>query len=218
MNLSTANLCLEYHDGKANRTIFKDVNLSVNATEVTVLLGPSGCGKSSLIYLLSALRKPSGGTVSLDETNITYNRNADQIRYENFGFVFQQHFLIPYLSVLENVCIARKDKNLEEYALELLDRLRIIELAAKKPYQLSGGERQRVAIARALVKNPKIIIADEPTASLDKDNAKAIYGLLKECAKGKILLIATHDTSLFDGNERILKIENYNVKETKERK
>ena len=218
MNLSTANLCLEYHDGKANRTIFKDVNLSVNATEVTVLLGPSGCGKSSLIYLLSALRKPSGGTVSLDETNITYNRNADQIRYENFGFVFQQHFLIPYLSVLENVCIARKDKNLEGYALELLDRLRIIELAAKKPYQLSGGERQRVAIARALVKNPKIIIADEPTASLDKDNAKAIYGLLKECAKGKILLIATHDTSLFDGNERILKIENYNVKETKERK
>ncbi|HHU74584.1 MAG TPA: ABC transporter ATP-binding protein [Clostridiales bacterium] len=211
MILEAKGLTLEYPDGLSKRKVLDNINLSVKPKETVVLCGPSGSGKSSLIYLLSTLKRPSAGTVAFDNMVISNNKNADFIRLQNFGFVFQQHFLIPYLSVLENICIMRKDRKKISDAYHLMEDLRIETLANKKPHQISGGERQRVAIARALMNNPKVVFADEPTASLDKENANKIYSLLKNRTSDAILIIATHDMSLLEGDERIIKVENSKI-------
>ena len=208
MTLKAENLTLKYKDGEGFRTILDNTSLSLRKSQANIFIGPSGSGKSSLIYLLSSLRSPDSGKVYFNDTLITNNKTAEQIRYEHFGFIFQQHFLIPYLTVLENICLARKDRDLKEAALGLLDEMNIKQLSNKKPYQISGGERQRVAIARALVKKPSIIFADEPTAALDRDNAVLIYNLLKKSSKDCVVIIATHDISLLNGDERVFKIEN----------
>ena len=140
--------------------------------------------------------------------DLTTTRDTAKVRYDHFGFVFQQHFLVPYLTVRENVCLARKDKNLKEEASRILTALDIEKISDKCSYEISGGERQRVAIARALVKNPDVIFADEPTASLDKENAHNVFSLLKEKTKDRILVLSTHDTSLLEGDERVIRIEN----------
>ena len=213
MKLVAKNLGLEYSDGSSVRKVLNNINLEIKEKECAVLIGPSGSGKSSLMYLLSALRKPTTGSVFLNDVDISKAKNIDQIRYENFGFIFQQHFLIPYLSVIENICKAKKDDNIKvkENAYELLDSLGIKKLANKLPYQLSGGERQRVAIARALIKNPVVIFADEPTASLDKENALQIYSLLIKHSSNSILVMTTHDISLLGGTERVIDVENLNI-------
>ena len=211
MKLTTENLCLEYQDGVKTRQVLDNINLEITADESVVLVGPSGSGKSSLLYVLSTLRKPTKGRVFLNEQEISNAKNAENIRHDYFGFVFQQNFLIPYLTVLENVCKASKSSNLTGCAYELLEKLDIKHFAKKFPHELSGGEKQRVSIARALVTNPDVVFADEPTASLDKDNANQTYSLLKKVTKTKILVMATHDTTLLDGTERVLKIENQSV-------
>jgi ABC-type antimicrobial peptide transport system, ATPase component len=204
---------LSYLDGLKKRKILSDVCLSIDESETAVIFGPSGAGKSSLLYLLSGLRKPNSGKVIFDDIDITAIEDTDKIRYENFGFVFQQHFLIPYLTVFENVCLAKKDKNIKLDAQDILKELGLESFLHKLPYELSGGERQRVAIARALVKKPKIIFADEPTASLDKETAIQVFDLLKNFSKSCTLIAATHDTSLLSGNERIFSICNGSVTE-----
>jgi len=206
VDLTAHNLTLTYRDGDTSRTIIDDVSVGFDDSRASVLLGPSGSGKTSLLLLLSSLRRPTSGTVTFNGRPITETKTAESIRYEHFGFVFQQHFLIPYLSVLENVCMARRDRDLRRPALEILEWLGIRELATHKPYQLSGGERQRVAIARALVKRPSVIFADEPTASLDRDNAVNIYSVLRSFSHGCILIVATHDPSLLAGDEQVLTI------------
>lgn len=211
MVLEAKGLTLEYPDGMNTRKVLDTINLSINSRETVVLYGPSGSGKSSLIYLLSTLKRPTEGSVTFDDMIISNNKNSDLIRYNNFGFVFQQHFLIPYLSVLENICITRKDSEQKIDAYHLLEDLGISTLAHKKPHQISGGERQRVAIARALMNKPKVVFADEPTASLDKENASKIYSLLKNRSSDAILIMATHDTSLLEGDERIIKVENSQI-------
>jgi len=214
MELVAKKITLKYKDGESSRVILDNISLSFKRSRSNIIIGPSGSGKSSLIYLLSSLRNPSSGEVFFNDTQITNRKNSDQIRYEHFGFVFQQHFLIPYLSVFENICLARKDKDLKNEATRLLDELGIGNLSHKKPHQISGGERQRVAIARALVKKPAIIFADEPTASLDKNNAIKIFKLLKDAARTCIVIVATHDTSLLGGDERILRIDNTKIIES----
>lgn len=160
---------------------------------------------------LAHLRQPTKGKVYWNGQELTGMKHNERIRYEHFGFVFQQHFLIPYLTVMENVCIANNDRNLKESAREILEQLGIASLTQKQPFELSGGERQRVAIARALVKHPDVIFADEPTASLDKENAIKIFSLLKDASKKCIVIMATHDTSLLNGDERVLVLENARI-------
>jgi putative ABC transport system ATP-binding protein len=213
--ITTENLKLVYPDGTKEKVIFENLNLSIKKGDRVVLVGPSGSGKSSLIYLLSLLRIPTGGKVLFDGTACQTTSERLDKRYKEFGFIFQQHFLIGYLTVLENVILAVKNTNANTKlrALEVLGNLGMKEHIYKKPCQLSGGERQRVAIARALIKNPRVIFADEPTASLDHETGMSVMHMLKKATEGKILIFATHDTSLLDGSERMLHISNGIIEE-----
>ena len=210
MILRTKKIGLDYLDGKSRRTVLNDINLEFDNGEKVIIAGPSGSGKSSLVYLLSTLRKPTSGSVFYKGEDITNSPDQERIRLQDFGFIFQQHFLISYLNILENVCIANNKKDIKVEAMEILEKLGLGELMFKKPYQISGGERQRAAIARALVKKPSIIFADEPTASLDRKNALQVYQTLKEYSKGKLLIMTTHDMSLLSGDERVIYLEKLN--------
>ena len=182
--LGVKNIDLEYIDGRTKRTIFSDVQ----SGEFVSLLGPSGSGKSSLLYIVSLLKTPTAGEIYLDDVLISGAKNKNEIRYENFGFVFQHHFLIPHLTVLENVCTASYDR-------------------------LSGGERQRVAIARAVVKKPRILFADEPTASLDHHTAQEIMKIFSELQENTTIVCATHDYGILPQTARILRIKDGKVVE-----
>lgn len=211
----TENLKLVYPDGIKTKTIFEGLNLTINDGDRVALIGPSGSGKSSLIYLLSLLKMPTAGKIYFDGKTCENTADRINMRYDSFGFIFQQHFLLGYLTVLENVAIAVKNADSKVYdrAREILSSLGLGEHTHKKPYQLSGGERQRVAIARALIKNPSVIFADEPTASLDHDTGAAVMDMLKKAAAGKILITATHDIGLLDGGERVLRVANGSINE-----
>lgn len=211
MKLTAEKISMEYKDGERTKKIIDSVDLSFERPGVNVLVGPSGSGKSTLLYMLAALRRPTGGTIHFNGRCIETDRIAERTRAEEFGFIFQRHFLIPYLTVMENVRMGTECKTADRDIKELLDRLAIADLADKKPFQMSGGQCQRAAIARALIKRPSVIFADEPTASLDRTNADNIYSLLRECADRSIVIIATHDTSLLAGDEDIYRIENCKV-------
>lgn len=208
--LSCKDLCLEYSDGDSKKVVFNDLDLTINKGENVVLVGPSGSGKSSLIYILSTLRKPTSGKIFLNDLDLTSLKNKDiaDIRKKHFSFVFQMHFLLPYLTTVENVLVAKNDysKESRKEAEELLEMLGLKNHIDKKIHQMSGGERQRVAIARALITNPDVIFADEPTASLDHNTAKEVLNLLKNHKKDCTLIMATHDTSILSGDEKILKV------------
>jgi putative ABC transport system ATP-binding protein len=211
-------LSLNYKDGDKVNHVLTEVDVKIEKGENVVLLGPSGSGKSSLIYLLSGLRKPTGGTISYEGRNLENlnNKELARIRRKKFGFVFQMHFLIPYLKVIENVMTGAPafNKEYSEKAEKVLEELGIAQFKNKRIYQLSGGERQRVAIARSIVSEPDIIFADEPTASLDHDNAVEIIKMLKEYKENSSLIMATHDTSILKGDERILRIQNHKIVES----
>lgn len=216
--LQAKNISLSYKDGDTINHVLKDVDLHINKGENVVLLGPSGSGKSSLIYLLSSLRKATSGTIMYEGQNLeNLNENKlSEIRRQNFGFVFQMHFLIPYLNVLENVMtgapnFSNKYKQKAEFVME---ELGILKYKEKRIYKLSGGERQRVAIARALVSEPDIIFADEPTASLDHENAVEIIQMLKAYKENSSLVMATHDTTILKGDERIIRVDHHRLVES----
>ena len=203
------NLFLEYPDGESKKIVLNDINLTIQKGENVILVGPSGSGKSSLIYLLSCLRKPTSGEIFLDELNLSSKKDDSMadIRKKRFSFIFQMHFLLPYLTTMENILVAGNNyTNADKIkAKELLAQLGLEKHEHKKIHQMSGGERQRVAIARALFTEPDIIFADEPTASLDHHTAVDVLRLLKHHKKDTTLIMATHDTSILNGDERILK-------------
>lgn len=211
--LEAKNVSLIYPDGDKQKTVLDNVSLKINDGESVVLVGPSGSGKSSMIYLLSALKKPSSGEIIFDNNNISEKKDTSTERYDSFGFIFQQHFLIPYLSVLENVLIAIKDGDTLEKSKEILKKLGLEEHLNKKPHQLSGGQRQRVAIARALVKKPRVLFADEPTASLDHATAVEVMTLIREMKDTTTLIMATHDTSLLEETDRVILVNNQKLEE-----
>lgn len=211
MELSTENLTMKYLDGESERIILEDISLKFKTKTNNIFVGPSGSGKSTLLYLLSTLRTPSEGVVKLDNNIISGSKSAEKIRYEKFGFIFQQAFLLPYLNAKENICMAQKNLNLSAQADEWLEKFKLTHLAYKLPYQMSGGERQRVAIIRALIKKPSVVFADEPTAALDHDNAKLVFNILKQEMSESILIATTHDLSLLDGSEQIYRIEDKKV-------
>lgn len=188
-----------------------DVTLTLPDTGLIGIIGPSGSGKSSLMYCLSTLKEATGGEIIYNGKNYKglTRGELEKLRREQFGFVFQHHFLVGYMSVLDNVMVAAKENTAEvkQRAQELLQELRIkpTELK-KKPKQLSGGQRQRCAIARALINEPKVLFADEPTASLDHENAFRVMHYLKEYAKNHLVLVITHDYSILEGADRVIEI------------
>jgi lipoprotein-releasing system ATP-binding protein len=187
-------------------TLVRDVNLAIMPREFIAITGPSGSGKSSLLYLLGLLDLPTEGDVLIDgrsTASMTEEERAE-MRLARLGFVFQFHFLLPEFSITENVALPmRALKRLSPRAIiarseQLLDSLGLGEHLRKTPDQLSGGQRQRVAVARALANDPPVILADEPTGSLDSVSTAQVFGILRDLVAldGKTVVAVTHDLGL----------------------
>ena len=190
------------------------VSLSVPAQSIVVLRGASGSGKSTLLNLIGGLATPTRGEVAVMGTEISALGRAERgaFRRSNIGFVFQELVLVPHLTAIENVALAMafdgKRPVALAAALELLGNIGLAERTEHRPAELSYGERQRVAIARAAIRKPRIILADEPTANLDDENAERVSRIFTELRNaGTTLVIATHDPRLEVHADRIVRIE-----------
>jgi putative ABC transport system ATP-binding protein len=187
-------------------TALEDVNLRVEARKVTVFKGPSGSGKTTLLSIVGAMARPTSGRVFVDGREITSlpERFLTAIRRKTFGFIFQQFHLIRGISALENVMLpayttGERHAVLKERALRLLELLDLAAKARSRVEWLSGGEAQRTAIARALINDPKVLIADEPTAHLDTKLSNDFLGIMAQLnAEGKTILIASHDPLVYE--------------------
>lgn len=190
------------------------VTLEIARGEFVAICGPSGSGKSTLLNLIGALDKPDSGKLYVAGEDVAHSRgDLAGFRARKVGFIFQLHNLIPSLTALENVLIPTLELNhsrreAHARARELLERVGLGERAHRRPPELSGGERQRVAVARALVNNPDIVLADEPTGSLDSKNEKQVLDLLKELQseRGVTLILVTHDPRVAQTADRVIEI------------
>jgi putative ABC transport system ATP-binding protein len=187
-----------------------DVNLRVAPGELIAVMGPSGSGKSTLLNMIGALDSPTSGQVLIDGRDLASVRNKDVFRAKTVGFVFQLHNLIPTLTARENVEIPMMGyagrRKRHKRAAELLELVGLGDRMGHLPGQLSGGQRQRVAVARALANNPPLVLADEPTGSLDTTAGQALMGLLRELNRGQgtTFLIVTHDPAVARQTDRVV--------------
>lgn len=192
--------------------ILKNVSLQLAAGEVLAIMGPSGSGKSTLMHLLSGLERPSSGEIwwATQRIDLLNTQQRSALRAAQVGLVFQHHYLLEDLTVLENVLVPQlisgKSTSQTTQALELLQKVGMAERADNYPKVLSGGERQRVAIARALAAQPLMLLADEPTGSLDRSNSQAVTKLLVSVARQEKagVLLVTHDDHVASQADRIL--------------
>lgn len=196
--------------------ILDGVSLTLKAGENTAIVGPSGSGKSTLLAILGTLEVPTSGTLRIGEVEPFSLAEAEMatFRSRQIGFVFQDHHLLPQCTVLENVLVpylaaGTADKSAVEHAEALLQRVGLAERRLHRPAQLSGGERQRVAIARALVRQPALVLADEPTGNLDSATANVIANLFIELQQelSAILIVVTHSQELAEKMQRQLRLE-----------
>jgi lipoprotein-releasing system ATP-binding protein len=202
--LTATQLSKTYPTPAAELTVLRDVSLSLNDGEAACVMGPSGSGKSTLLYILGGLEPPSSGTVDLNGTN-PYALSADGLaafRNRDVGFVLQDHCLLPQCTVLENVLVPTlvgdADTGAPDRAKALLDLVGLTGRLDHRPAELSGGEKQRAAIARALIRNPRLVLCDEPTGNLDADTAQIVADLLIQLHgrhKG-IMVVVTHSDTL----------------------
>ncbi|MGZ6954621.1 MAG: ABC transporter ATP-binding protein [Acidimicrobiia bacterium] len=202
---------LKKHYGKL--TVLDGVDLAVAPGEFTVLVGPSGSGKSTILHLLAALEAPDADEIVVAGHRLTpHGHHLARYRREEVGIVFQLHNLVPRLSALENVETAmfgthRSRRQRIERAVELLERLDLGHRADDRPATMSGGERQRVAVARALANEPTVLLADEPTGSLDQDSADLVLGMFAELVRGGTTLLAvSHDERLTRRADRVVSV------------
>ena len=200
-------------------TALNGIDLEIKEGEFVSIIGPSGSGKSTLLNMIGALDTPDEGTINVAGTDLTRKEDLSKFRSDEIGFVFQLHNLIPNLTVLENVQIPLietpiSDENMEKRALDLLKSVNLENKINQKPTKLSGGERQRVAIARALVNHPSIILADEPTGSLDSRTQTVILDLLKDIHKKEnvTLIIVTHSPYVANMADRSITVLDGEIK------
>ena len=200
-----------YENGKIKA--LNGVNLTVKDGEFVSIIGPSGSGKSTLLNMLGALDVPDSGSIEVAGQNLNNSKKLNEFRAEKIGFIFQLHNLIPNISVVENIEIPMytqklSSKEMRKKALKLLDDVGLKEKAKILPNKLSGGERQRVAIARALANDPSIILADEPTGSLDSKTSSKILRQLIELHESKkvTLIIVTHDMDVAKLANRVIEV------------
>lgn len=175
------------------------------------VVGPSGSGKSTLMYVMSTLKQPTAGSIYYNDKDLLClsNLEREKIRRTEFGFVFQKHYLVPYMNAMDNVVVAAtgEKKEVLESAKKYLMDLGLKERdLGKRPSKLSGGQCQRVAIARAMINNPKVVFADEPTASLDHENAFNVMRILKKYAEDKLVVVVTHDRSVLKDADQIVEM------------
>lgn len=204
---------LVYQDHGRQVFACREVDLEVNPGEFLGILGPSGSGKSSLLYLLSGLKTPTEGRVAYQGQDISGLKDEQKarLRLQEFGLIFQQPYLLGYLTALENVLVSSPGQNSNTRAAELLERLGLGEKMHRQPHELSGGERQRVCVARALIGGPKVIFADEPTASLDHTNGLQVVELLNANRGDGALVMVTHDPSMLDKADRVVRLEDGHI-------
>ncbi len=208
----TEDLHFAYGEGAARAEVLKGIDLRVEAGVMTCLVGPSGSGKTTLLNILGLLEPPQKGRVSFvgrDVRSVT-ELELEDLRLRELGFVFQAFFLLPTLTVIENTTYFLPPLGLSrgearDRGMETLARVGLVEHAHKLPRELSGGQRQRVAIARALAKRPKVILADEPTANLDRDTSDNIVAAFQELREkdGVSFVFSTHDHHLLSYAQRV---------------
>ncbi len=199
-----------------NLQVLKGINLEIDKGEVVSIVGPSGAGKTTLLQIMGTLDNADGGTIYIDGTDVTRlgDKELAKFRNKHIGFVFQFHQLLPEFTALENVMIpgmikGTSTKQLKARATELLEFLGLADRASHKPSELSGGEKQRVAVARALINNPAVILADEPSGSLDSKNKEELHQLFFDLRDkyGQTFIIVTHDETLATITDRTIHIK-----------
>ena len=190
--LSLQNISKVYNSNIGNFEVFKEINLQINENENVFLFGPSGCGKSSLLNIISGLDNADGGEISFLNNKISNNHH--NFLKNDIGIIFQDHYLISELNIFENIQL--KTNNISAIN-EIFDYFRLDGLKNKYPSQLSNGQKQRVCVARALVNRPKLLVADEPTSYLDRENADLVIDLIIQSSKRYKVssIVASHDIS-----------------------
>jgi putative ABC transport system ATP-binding protein len=193
--------------------VLDDVSFEVGPSELVGLTGPSGSGKTTLLQLIGSLDRPTAGRILIDDISVADLKHPAAFRRATVGFVFQLHYLLPALSARDNVELSMVAAGVPrheraERALELLDEVGLAGRARARPADLSGGERQRVAIARALAGRPRLILADEPTGSLDSVAAGKVWELLADvrARRGTTVIVASHDATLAEHTDRTLRL------------
>ena len=200
--------------------VLKKVSYKFKKGKIYSIIGPSGSGKSTLLNLLTLIDRPSSGSVMIDDNNVNFNdsQNNDLLRAKKIGIIYQQDNLLSDFTALENIYMAslaagnNKELSLSK-AKSLLRKVGLTSRINHFPSQLSGGEKQRISIARALINNPQIILADEPTGSLDLNTAKGIFELLKnQINSNRLIIFATHNRFFANKSDCLLEIVNGNIK------
>ncbi len=218
--LAFENVTKSFKDG--NRTIeaVKSTNFKLEKGELVAIIGPSGSGKSTLLTMAGALQLPSEGTVSLNGQNINQfnEKQLSKLRLKEIGFILQTSNLIPFLTIQQQFELlkkVKKDVMNEEEHTRLLKQLGLDKILSQLPSEISGGQKQRVAIAKALYTNPSVILADEPTASLDTENAIEVMEILRRETKelNKLCIIVTHDQRLTSYCDKVFKMVDGELKE-----
>ncbi|TLD69580.1 ABC transporter ATP-binding protein [Phragmitibacter flavus] len=211
-----------FGDGGSRLTVLKNVDFDARDGEIMMLVGPSGCGKTTLLSVLAGTLRSEEGSIEVFGERLDGMRAAKVTKFRalNIGFIFQSFNLIPTLNCAENVSVPLliqgvKSRVAEDRARELLDRVGLGDRWKNRPTQLSGGQQQRVAIARALVHEPRLVICDEPTASLDAKNGELVMELFDKVARvpGRCVIIVTHDNRIFSFADRIAQMDDGRIVE-----
>lgn len=203
-----------YIVGEQKFNALDGVDLSINQGEFVVILGPSGAGKSTLLNLLGGMDKTTSGTIKIGENDISKYSDSKLTRYRanDVGFIFQFYNIMPTLTVEENINLIKDVTNTSKNAKDVLKSVGLLKHKDKFPGELSGGEQQRVSIARAIMKNPKVLLCDEPTGALDSNTGIEVLKLLKEQADNDTtVIVVTHNSLIAEIADRIIRIKNGKV-------
>ena len=219
-NIIELNNISKTFDNQKKITVLKNLNFKFKKGKIYSLSGPSGSGKSTLLNLLSLIDRPSSGNIKIDNRNINYNEIEinDKIRSSNIGIVYQEKNLLPDFTAIENVCIAslvasNNHRIAEQESLKIIQKVGLKDRANHYPSELSGGEMQRIAISRAIVNKPRIILADEPTGSLDHENANQIFNLLFKLKNNdRVIIFATHNRFFANKADYKISLSNGKIK------
>ncbi len=219
-NIIELNNISKTFDNQKKISVLKNLNFKFKKGKIYSLSGPSGSGKSTLLNLLSLIDRPSSGNIKIDNKNINHNEIEinDKIRSSNIGIVYQEKNLLPDFTAIENVCIASLAANnnrkiAEQESLKIIQKVGLKDRADHYPSELSGGEMQRIAISRAIVNKPRIILADEPTGSLDHENANQIFNLLFKLKNNdRVIIFATHNRFFANKADYKISLSNGKIK------